>query len=306
MKYDESEENDVTETRGAAWLTEQFERNRTQLRALAYRVLGSLADAEDAVQETWVRLSRSSPSSIRNIDAWLTTVAARVCLDTLKARKSRPEDPVGLRLPDPIVTRGDRHDPEQQALIGNSVGVALLVVIQALSPPERIAYVLHDMFEISFEDIGAVLGRSSPAARQLASRARRRVRGHTVTSADMGAQRRAVEAFFTAVRDANFEALLAVLDPDVVLQADRGAGLLTIRGSGDVAQRAFAFASLAAGAQRALVNGTDGIVGFNADGEMISVLAFTIVNDKVAEIFVFADRARLDRRAPAESALFPA
>jgi RNA polymerase sigma-70 factor (ECF subfamily) len=162
------------------------------------------------------------------------------------------------------------------------------------------------MFEISFEDIGAVLGRSSPAARQLASRARRRVRGHTVTSADMGAQRKAVEAFFTAVRDANFEALLAVLDPDVVLQADRGAGLLTIRGSGDVAQRAFAFASLAAGAQRALVNGTDGIVGFNADGEMISVLAFTIVNDKVAEIFVFADRARLDRRAPAESALFPA
>jgi RNA polymerase sigma factor (sigma-70 family) len=290
----------VTETHEVGWLTEQFERNRTHLRALAYRLLGSLADADDAIQETWVRLNGSA-SSIKNIDAWLTTVGARVCLDMLRARKSRPEDPVGLRLPDPMVIRSERRDPEQQALLGDHLGLALLVVIGALSPHQRVAYVLHDMFEISFEEIGAVLGRSSLAARQLASRARRRVRGHTLASVDAGAQRRAVDAFLTAVRNADFEALLAVLDPDVVLQADRGTGVLKIRGAGEVAQRALAFGTLAAGAQGALVNGTDGIVGLGPGGEIISVLAFTVVNARIAEIFVFADRARLARLAPAES-----
>jgi Sigma-70, region 4 len=191
-------------------------------------------------------------------------------------------------------------------LHGPRSAISVTVIIGALSPPERVAYVLHDLFEISFEEIGAVLGRSAPAARQLASRGRRRVHGYTLTSVDSADQRRVVDAFFASVRDADFEALLAVLDPDVVLQADRGTGVLKIRGAGDVGQRALAFATLAAGAQRALVNGTDGIVGFDAEGEILSVLAFTVANERIAEIFVFADRARLGRLVRTEAAMFPA
>jgi RNA polymerase sigma factor (sigma-70 family) len=287
----------VTDTHEVAWLTEQFERNRTQLRALAYRLLGSFADAEDAVQEIWIRVSRSDTSSIKNMDAWLTTIAARICLDVLRGRKSRRKEPTDLRLPDPIVTWGERVDPEQQILLGEQVGFALAVVIQALSPPERVAYVLHDMFDVPFDDIAGVLGRTPLAARQLASRARRRVQDPANVPADRGAQRRAVEAFMAAARSADFEALLAVLDPNVVLHSDRGTGVLEVRGAGNVGHRALAFAKVYVDAQRALVNGTDGMVTFLAGGEMMSILAFEVLGDKIVEIFVVADRARLGRLA---------
>jgi RNA polymerase sigma factor (sigma-70 family) len=287
----------VTDTDEVAWLTERFERNRTQLRALAYRLLGSFADAEDAVQEIWLRLSRSDTSSIKNIDAWLTTIAARICLDVLRARKLRREESAGLRLPDPIVTWGERVDPEQQVLLGEHVGFALLVVIQALSPSERVAYVLHDMFDVPFDDVALVLGRTALAARQLASRARRRVQRSANMPADRGAQRRAVEAFLAAAHNADFEALLAVLDPDVVLRSDRGTGVVEVRGADDVGHRALAFAKIYVDAQRVLVNGTDGMVTFRAGGEMMSILGFKVLGDQIVEIFVLADRTRLGRPA---------
>jgi hypothetical protein len=206
----------------------------------------------------------------------------------------------GLWLPDPIVTRDERVDPEHQILLGICVGFALLVVIQALSPAERIAYVLHDLFDVSFNDIAAVLGSTSHAARKLASRARRRVQGSTISAADPDAQRNAVEAFMAAAHDANFEMLLAVLDPNVVLRSDRGAGMLEILGAHKIAQRALAFAKLIARYQRVRVNGADGLVAFGAQGELISVLAFTVAGGKITEFYVFADRARLDRLALAQ------
>jgi RNA polymerase sigma-70 factor (ECF subfamily) len=227
----------------------------------------------------------------------LTTIAARICLDVLRVRKSRREEPAGLRLPDPTVAWGERPDPEQQVLLGERVGFALLVVIRALSPPERVAYVLHDMFNVPFDDIATILGGTTVAARQLASRARRRVQGSVITPADSGAQRRAVEAFMTAVRNADFDALLAVLDPNVVLQSDRGTGVLEVRGAGEVGHRALAFAKITARALRALVNGTDGMVTFRAGGEMMAVLSFTVAGDRIVEIFVVADPARLGRLA---------
>jgi RNA polymerase sigma factor (sigma-70 family) len=280
-----------------SWLAEPFERNRAQLRALAYRLLGSLADADDVVQDTWLKLSRADTSAIKNLDAWLTTVAARVCLDVLRARKSRGEKAAGLRLPDPIVTPGERLDPEQQVLLGSCVGLALLVVMQALAPAERVAYVLHDMFDVSFDDIAAVLGRTSLAARKLASRARRRVQGVTISRANMEAHRNAVEAFRAAAHDADFERLLAVLDPNIVLRSDRGAGVLEILGARKVAERALAFANLIAEYQVALVNGTDGLVAVGGQSELISVLAFTVAGGRITEFYVLADRARLDRLA---------
>lgn len=287
----------MTETHEVAWLTEQFERNRTPLRALAYRLLGSFADAEDAVQETWLRLSHSDTSSIKNIDAWLTTIAARICLDVLRARKSRREEPAGLRLPDPIVAwdDGERIDPEQQVLVGDHVGFALVVIMQALAPPERVAYVLHDMLDVPFDDIAVVMGRTTLAARQLASRARRRVQGAAIVPADARVQRRAVEAFMAAARNADFEALLAVLDPNVVLRSDRGTGVLEVHGADDVGHRALAFAKLTANARRALVNGADGMVAFRAGGEMMAILSFTVVGDGIVQVFVVADPARLGR-----------
>jgi RNA polymerase sigma factor (sigma-70 family) len=287
----------VTDQADVTWLAEQFERNRTRLRALAYRLLGAFADAEDAVQETWVRLSRSDTTSIRNIDALLTTIATRICLDLLRVRTSRQDEAAGLRLPDPSVTWEERVDPEQQVLLGENVGFALLVVIQALSPPERVAYVLHDMFDVPFEDIGAVLDRSIIAARQLASRARRRVQDYANMPVDRGAQRRAVEAFISAARTGDFEALLAVLDPNVVLHSDRGTGVVDIRGAGNVGRRALAFAQIYVVARRVLVNGIDGMATFRAAGELMSILAFTVRGDKIVEVFVAADPARLGRLA---------
>jgi RNA polymerase sigma factor (sigma-70 family) len=279
------------------WLAEQFERNRTRLRALAYRLLGAFADAEDAVQETWVRVSRSDTTSIRNIDAWLTTIAARICLDVLRVRTSRQEEAAGLRLPDPVVTWEERVDPEQQLVVGEDIGFALLVVIQALSPPERVAYVLHDMFDMRFEDIGALLDRSTIAARQLASRARRRMQDSASMPIDRRAQRRAVDAFIAAARTGDFEALLAVLDPNVVLRSDRVTGVVDIRGADNVGRRALAFAQIYVVARRVLVNGIDGMATFRAAGELMSILAFTVHGDKIVEIFVAADPARLGQLA---------
>ena len=283
----------MTDTHEAAQLTEQFERYRPQLRALAYRMLGSFADAEDVVQETWVRLSRSNTRSIKNIDAWLTTIAGRLCLDLLRVRRSREEGAAGLRLPDPIVTWGERVDPEQQVLLREHVGFALLVVTQALSPPECVAYVLHDMFDVPFDNIATVLGRTPLAARQLASRARRRVQQSANMPLDRSAQRRVVQAFMAAARTGDFEALLAVLDPNVVLHSDRGTGVLTLRGADRVGQRALAFTKIYVAAQRVLVNGIDGMVTFRAVGELMSVLAFNVAGERIVEIFVVADPARV-------------
>ena len=204
------------------WLAEQFEANRTHLRAVAYRMLGSLSEADDAVQEAWLRLSRSDTSGVENLGGWLTTVVARVCLDMLRSRKSRREEPLGAHVPDPMVSREDGIDPEHEALLADSVGLALLVVLETLAPAERVAFVLHDMFDLPFDEIAPIVGRSPTAARQLASRARRRVQGAaTVPDADLTRQREVVDAFLAASRGGDFDALLALLDPDVVLRADR-------------------------------------------------------------------------------------
>src|SRR5438309_7031513 len=206
------------------WLAERFEANRTHLRAVAYRMLGSLSEADDAVQESWLRLSRSGTGGVENLGGWLTTVVARVCLNMLRSRTSRREEPLGVHMPDPIVSREDGIDPEHQAMLADSVGLALLVVLELLDPAERLAFVLHDMFAVPFDEMAAIVGRSPTAARQLASRARRRIRGAaTVKDADLTRQREVVDAFLAASRGGDFDALLAVLDPDVVLRADRAA-----------------------------------------------------------------------------------
>src|SRR5437870_3106431 len=247
------------------WLAERFEEKRGHLRAVAYRMLGSLSEADDAVQEAWLRLSRSDASEIENLGGWLTTVVARVCLDALRSRKSRREEPLGAHLPDPIVTREGRIDPEQEALLADSVGLALLVVLETLAPAERLAFVLHEMFDVPFEEIAAIVGRSPVAARQLASRARRRVRGVTaVPDVDLVHQREVVDAFLAAARGGDFNALLAVLDPDVVLHADGGAAApgatREVRGARLVARQALTFSRLAYPSQWVLVNGAAGIV----------------------------------------------
>src|SRR6266571_4966583 len=206
------------------WLAERFEEHRTHLRAVAYRMLGSLSEADDAVQESWLRLSRSDPSGIENLGGWLTTVVARVCLNVLRSRESRREEPMSVRVPDPIVGREDEFDPDHGVLLSDSVGLALLVVLETLAPAERLAFVLHDMFAVPFDEIAPMVGRSPTAARQLASRARRRVQGAAaVPDTDLRRQREVVDAFLAAARDGDFDALLAVLDPDVVLRADRAA-----------------------------------------------------------------------------------
>src|SRR5215217_7699389 len=206
------------------FLAEQFEENRTHLRAVAYRMLGSISEADDALQEAWLRLSRSCTSGVENLGGWLTTVVARICLDMLRSRSSKREEPLGVRVPEPIVSREGGIDPEHEALLADSVGLALLVVLETLSPTERLAFVLHDMFGVPFEEIASIVGRSPGAARQLASRARRRVRGAAISAdAGLACQREAVDAFLAASREGDFEALLAVLDPDVVLRIDGGA-----------------------------------------------------------------------------------
>src|SRR5262245_4458662 len=227
------------------WLTQRFEENRSHLRAVAYRMLGSLSEADDAVQETWLRLSRSDVTAVENLRAWLTTVTARVCLNLLRSRRLRREEPWDVHVPEPILSRDDGTDVERDAVIADSVGLALLVVLETLAPAERLAFVLHDMFGVPFEEIAAIVGRSPVSARQLASRARRRVRGAAVPDADLNLQRQVVDAFLKAARGGDFEALLRVLDPDVVLRADRGDIRLgasrLVRGAHAVAQQALEF-----------------------------------------------------------------
>jgi RNA polymerase sigma factor (sigma-70 family) len=279
------------------WLAGRFEAERRHLRAVAYRMLGSVTEADDAVQEAWIRLSRSEASDIENLGGWLTTVVARVCLSMLRARKARREEPLGPHLPEPIVSREDQLDPEQEALLADSVGLALLVVLDELTPAERLAFVLHDMFAVSFDEIGPLVGRSPDAARQLASRARRRVRGAAVPDADLSQQREVVDAFLAASRDGDFDALLAVLDPDVVLRADRAVPLgapTQYHGARAVAERALFFSQLALSAHSVLVNGAAGVV-VAPHGEPFSVLAFTVTGGKIVEIDVFADPERISQ-----------
>jgi RNA polymerase sigma-70 factor (ECF subfamily) len=277
------------------WLAQKFEEKRHHLRAVAYRMLGSLSEADDAVQEAWLRLNRSEASAIENLDGWLTTVIGRVCLDVLRSRKSRREEPLDTQVPDVIVSRDDEMDPEREALIADSVGLALLVVLETLAPPERLAFVLHDMFAVPFEEIAPVVGCSPVAARQLASRARRRVRGAApVPDVDLKQQRKVVNAFFAAARGGDFDALVAVLDPDVVVRSDHGT-LREIRGAPAAAKNALMFSHLAHWVQPVLVNGVAGIVSWLPDGQPFSVMCFTVKGNRIAEIDVVRDPARLRR-----------
>jgi RNA polymerase sigma-70 factor (ECF subfamily) len=278
-------------------LAERFEENRPHLRAVAYRLLGSLSEADDAVQESWLRLSRAGAGGIENLGGWLTTVVARVCLDMLRARRSRREEPLAARLPEPIVSRAAGTDPEHEALLADAVGLALLVVLDTLAPAERLAFVLHDMFAVPFDEIAAIAGRSPAASRQLASRARRRVRGAaTASDADLTRQRAVVDAFLAAARAGDFDALLAVLDPDVVLRADRAAvpagAARDVRGAAAVA--GLAVRGRARAARPALVNGSVGVV-VAPRGRLMMVLDFTIAGGKIVAIDAVADPARLRR-----------
>jgi RNA polymerase sigma-70 factor (ECF subfamily) len=278
------------------WLAERFESHRVHMRAVAYQMLGSLTEADDAVQEAWLRLSRADTSSVNNLGSWLTTVVARVCLDMLRSRKTRREEPLGVHVPDPVVSRANGTDPEYQALLADSVGLALLVVLDTLDPAERLAFVLHDMFDLPFNEIAPLLGRSANAARLLASRARRRVRAAPVPDADLALQQELVGAFLAASRSGDFDALVAVLDPGVVLHADAGAlrpgGPAVVRGAAAVAQQAITFARLDRVAQHALVNGAAGLVTAPR-GKPRSVIGFTISHGKIAEIDILADPERL-------------
>ena len=279
------------------WLAEGFEEHRTHLRAVAYRMLGSLSEADDAVQEAWLRLNRTDTNGVENLGGWLTTVVARVSLNLLRSRRSRQEAPLGVHMPDPIIDRADGTDPEHEALLADSVGLALLVVLETLTPPERIAFVLHDMFAVPFDEIAPIVDRSPDAARQLASRARRRVQGeNTVPDADLDTQRRVADAFLAAARGGDFEALLEVLDPDVVLRADlgpaRAGASREVRGAREVAGQALFYSGLGLVMKPALVNGAVGAVS-TRDGVPFSVGAFTIRGGKIVAIDILADPKRI-------------
>jgi RNA polymerase sigma factor (sigma-70 family) len=277
------------------WLAERFEEHRPRLRSVAYRMLGSLSEADDAVQEAWLRLSRSDADEIENLGAWLTTVVGRVSLNMLRSRRTRREDPLeAVRVPEPILDRADGTDPEHEALLADSVGLALLVVLETLSPAERLAFVLHDIFAVRYEEIASIVDRSPEAARQLASRARRRVRAeNTVPDADLGAQREVVEAFLAAARDGDFDRLVAVLDPDVVLRQDFGAaGSREVRGAAAVAGQAMAYSRPGLEVKQALINGAAGVVAMR-DGEPFSLGAFTVRHGRIVEMDWLVDSARL-------------
>ncbi|MGC4889982.1 RNA polymerase sigma factor SigJ [Micromonospora sp. DT227] len=279
-------------------LAERFERERPRLRAVAYRLLGSLTEAEDAVQETWLRLARTDVDTIDNLDAWLTTVVARISLNTLRSRAARREDPLDVRLPDPVVEppRPDA-DPAHAVVLADSVGLALLVVLDTLNPTERLAFVLHDMFGVPFDEIGPLVDRSPTAARQLASRARRRVRGRApAPDPDLARQRAVVDAFLTAAREGDFEALIAVLHPDVVLRSDGGTArarhTTVFTGATEVAAQATTFGRLFPYARPVLVNGAAGVL-VSAGGRPLSVMAFTVTGGRIAAVDVIADPHRL-------------
>jgi RNA polymerase sigma-70 factor, ECF subfamily len=280
------------------WLAERFEEHRNRLRAVGYRMLGSLSEADDAVQETWIRLSRIDADEVENLGGWLTTVMARVCLNMLRSRQSRREEPFGPHLPEPIVDPISGVDPEHEALLADSVGLALLIVLETLPPAERLAFVLHDMFAVPFDQIARILDRSPDAARQLASRGRRRVRGGVpVGDADLDQQRAVVDAFMAASREGDFDALVALLDPDIVLRAEGPGGLgetIEVHGAAEVASRAVTFSRLQLLSRPVLVNGALGMVAFQ-DGEIFSLGAVTIRGGRIVEMDFLADPERLRR-----------
>jgi RNA polymerase sigma factor (sigma-70 family) len=278
------------------WLAQRFQAHRPRLQALAYRMLGSTSEADDALQEAWIRLSRSNAAQIDNLQAWLLTVVGRVALNMLRSRKSRREEPLETHLPDPIVDRPDGIDPEHEALLADGVGLALLVVLETLTPAERLAYVLHDMFSVPFEEIGAILERSPEAARQLASRGRRRIRGAHTTPDAPAHQEEVVEAFLAAARDGDFDALIAVLDPDIVERVDTGSGtIVEVRGAQNVARRAMAAASQRGLVGRpALINGAPGWVSV-LDTELFAICALTLHNGRITTMDILLDPARLAR-----------
>jgi RNA polymerase sigma factor (sigma-70 family) len=282
------------------WLAERFEQHRSRLRAVAYRMLGSMSEADDAVQDAWLRLSRAESERIDNLGGWLTTVVARECLHLLRSRRRRREDAFGSHLPDPIVVPDGDLDPEQEALLADSVGLALLVVLDHLTPAERLAFVLHDMFELPFDEIAGLVGRSPAAARQLASRARRRVNGAEIPAPDpdLARQRQVVDAFFAAARAGDFDALVQVLDPDVVLRADFGSGRRPVVIHGPAAVAKLARAPEGAELHPALVNGAVGAV-VTVNGQPLSILAFTVVDGRIAEIDGIRDPERVRRIATA-------
>ena len=279
-------------------LAQRFEEQRGHLRAVAYRMLGSLAEADDAVQEAWLRLSRADTDDVVNLAAWLTTVTGRICLDMLRSRAARREESLDVHLPDPVISYDDGSDPEHEALTADAVGLALLVVLETLTPAERLAFVLHDLFGVPFTDIGPIVGRTPDAAKMLASRARHRVRAGSVEpDADLRRQREVVDAFMAAARDGDFGALVELLDPDVVLRADMGAAAppdfaLLIRGAAQVAGRALLFSRPGVSSRYALVNGAAGVLSWQ-DGKLVAVLGFTIAHGKIVAIDVLADPERL-------------
>ena len=284
-------------------LAAQFEEHRGHLRAVAYRMLGSASEADDAVQESWLRLGRTDVSDVENLRGWLTTVVARVCLDMLRTRTSRREDPLdedenATHVPDPVITRADKN-PESDAMTADSVGLALLVVMETLEPAERLAFVLHDVFGMTFDEIAPIVDRSPVAARQLASRARRRVQSKAPSSdRDLRNQRRIADAFLAAAQNGDFEGLVAVLDPNIVLRADGGAlkGMSRlVRGAQEVAAQAVMFSKVKLSSQVVLVNGNIGVVSRLPDGRLLSVIGFTIADGKIVEMNILADPERLSR-----------
>jgi RNA polymerase sigma factor (sigma-70 family) len=283
------------------WLAVRFEEHRAHLQRVAYRMLGSLSEADDAVQDTWLRLSRSGADGVENLGGWLTTIVARVCLNMLRSRRARREESLDLHIPDPVIRPVAALDPEEEALLADSVGLALLVVLDTLAPAERLAFVLHDMFELPFQEIAPMVGRTPAAARQLASRARRRVKVAEIPVPDPGVeQRRVVDAFFRAARGGDFDALVALLDPDVVLRADFGARRAgaprTIHGAAAVARQALLGAAPAARLHPALIGGAAGAV-VTIDGRPFAVLGFTVSGGRIVEMDVIADRDRVGRIA---------
>ena len=288
------------------WLADHFERHRPHLRAVAYRMLGSLAEADDAVQDTWVRLSRSDAGEVENLAGWLTTITARVCLNMLRSRNHRREEPLAVHIPDPVISPDGQIQPEEQALLADSVGLALLIVLDTLTPDERLAFVLHDMFDLPFKQIAPVVGRTPAAAKQLASRARRRVKGAEIPAdPDVARQRAVIDAFFAAARRGDFDALVAVLHPDVQLRADTGTQrydvLLRTHGSAGVARQVVRglrrwLRNPAAEVRPVLVNGSAGTV-ITMDGQPTLVLSFTVADGRITEIDGIADPTRLDRIA---------
>jgi RNA polymerase sigma-70 factor (ECF subfamily) len=286
------------------WLADRFEDHRAHLRAVAYRMLGSLTEADDAVQDTWLRLSRSGAGGVENLGGWLTTIVARVCLNMLRSRTTRREEALGVHLPDPVISPPGVLQPDEEAVLADSVGLALLVVLDTLSPAERLAFVLHDMFQLPFEEIAPMVGRSPTAARQLASRARRRVKGADLPAPDpdLARQRDVVDAFFLAARGGDLGALVALLDPDVVLRADFGArrpaASRVVRGAAAVARQAVLGALPGADLHPALVNGAAGAV-VTVGGRPFAVLGFTVAEGRILEIDAIADPERVRRVAAA-------